>query len=203
MIKKILLICSIICAGTILRANDTKQEFERLLREKSVQIISIKCDFKQIRTMAVFAEDDIKEGMFTYKRPGNILLHFEDGDYIKMTETDFSIRNVGVTTDVKVSANPMLKELKRLLSACMTGDITAMSSGFNMGISENPDSYIVILTPIKGRGASRMKSVTMYFDKKDMSLSKLILEEPSGDSIGYEFWNKKFNIEVSEETFGK
>jgi outer membrane lipoprotein-sorting protein len=46
-----------------------------------------------------------------------------------------------------------------------------------------------------------MKAVTMYFDKADMSLSGLVLEEPSGDSIRYEFSNKKFNVEVSEETF--
>ena len=201
MLKKILLICSIICVGSVLRANDTKQKFEKQLLEKSTQISTICCDFKQIRTMSVFAEESTKNGKFTYKRPGNILLAFSDGDYIKMTETHFSIKNAGITTEVKVAANPMLKELKRLLSACMTGDITSMSSGFNMSISETSTSYIVDLTPIKGRGAAKMKSVKMYFDKKDMSLSKLILEEPSGDSIRYEFTNKKFNIEVPAETF--
>lgn len=201
MIRKILLICSIICAGVVLKAGETELEFEKKLREKSVEITTIKCDFRQVRTMAVLADDAAKVGKFTYKRPGNILLAFDDGDYIRMSEIDFSIRNAGVVTDVKVGANPMLKELKRMLSACMTGDIAAMSSGFNMTVSENDGSYIVELTPIKGRGSARMKAVTMYFDKSDMSLSGLVLEEPSGDSIRYEFSNKKFNVEVSEETF--
>ena len=203
MIKKILLICSILFAGYAAKGENTALEFEKLLQEKSVQITTILCDFKQVRTMAVFAEEATKNGKFTYMRPGNIMLAFEDGDYIRMTETDFSIRNAGNVTDVKVGANPMLKELKRLLSACMTGDITAMSSGFKMNITENDKSYIVDLTPIKGRGSSKMKSVTMHFDKKDMSLSELMLEEPSGDSIRYEFTNKKFNVAVSEETFRK
>lgn len=201
MFKKIILICSCLLAFHSIRANNTIVEFEKALQEKSAQIQTIVCDFKQIRSSVVFANDDIKTGTFTYARPENILLAFKDGDFIKMCATNFTIRNAGTVLDVKVTANPMLKELKRLLSACMTGDVKAMSSSFNMNVTENDGSYIVVLTPMKGRGSARMQSVNMSFDKKDMSLSELVLMEPSGDSMRYDFFNKKFNVEVSEETF--
>ena len=201
MFKKIAIIFSLLFASYSLSADNTIQVFETLLHEKSTQIKTIVCDFKQVRSSAIFAQDDVKTGKFTYKRPDSILLAFKDGDYIMMTQTNFSIRNAGVVADVKVGANPMLKELKRLLSACMTGDVKSMSASFTINITETEGSYIVKLTPIKGRGSAKMDSVTMCFDKADMSLSELKLLEPSGDSIAYEFYNKKFNVEVSDETF--
>ena len=203
MFKKIMLIFSFFLVFHGIRANNTIVEFERALQEKSAQTKTIVCDFKQVRSSVVFANDDVKAGKFTYVFPENILLAFQDGDYIKMRNTDFAIRNAGTVTEVKVTANPMLKELKRLLSSCMTGDVKAMSSSFNMNVTETDNTYIVVLTPMKGRGSSKMKSVNMCFDKKDMSLSELMLTEPSGDSMRYDFFNKKFNVEVSEELFSR
>ena len=203
MLKKFITICILMFAWVCAGAQDVKAEFEKALAEKSVDIKTITCDFTQIRSMAVLAQEVSKEGRFTYMRPENILLAFDDGDYIMLTETDFTMKNAGNVMDVKVNSNPMLKELKKILSACMTGDVKSMASGFNMEVADMQDFYVVTLLPVKGRGAAKMKSVRMNFDRKDMSLTMLMLEEPSGDSIRYDFTDKEFNKEVPAGTFHK
>lgn len=203
MLKKFITVCILMLAGFSAAAQDVKAEFEKALAEKSVEIKTIMCDFTQIRSMAVLAQEVSKEGRFTYMRPGNILLAFDDGDYIMLTETDFTMKNAGNVMDVKVNSNPMLKELKKILTACMTGDVKSMASGFSMEVADMQDFYEVTLLPVKGRGAAKMKSVRMNFDRKDMSLTMLMLEEPSGDSIRYDFTDKEFNKEVPAGTFHK
>lgn len=203
MFRKLFTILFLLSTVSAAYAQDVKAEFEKILAEKSIGIETIACDFVQVREMAVLAQEVSKNGDFTYSRPGNILLAFDDGDFIRLTDTEFTMKNAGTVTAVKVGSNPMLKELKRILSACMTGDVKMMSSGFSMEVADAEDEYVVTLLPLKGRGAAKMKSVLMHFDKNDMSLTMLKLEEPSGDSIRYEFKNKKFNIEVPKELFQK
>lgn len=203
MLKIFINVCILLLACYSTAAQDVKAEFEKALADKSVAIETIMCDFTQVRSMAVLTQEVSKEGKFTYVRPGNILLAFDDGDYIKLTESDFTMRNAGNVMDVKVTSNPMLRELKKILSACMTGDLKSMASGFSINVIDLQDFYEVTLLPVKGRGAAKMKSVKMNFDKQDMSLIMLMLEEPSGDSIRYEFTDKEFNKEVPAGTFHK
>lgn len=168
-------------------------DFERALIDKSAEVQSIKCDFVEVRTMSVLQNPVKKKGKFSYTRPSNLELNFDDGDFIRMTESRFTMRNAGKTTDMKLSSNPMLKELKRILSACMSGDLKQMTKGFAYNIEEEDGSYSVSLTPQRGRGGMKLKSILMVFDKKDMTLSSLKMNEASGDSIEYLFNNKKIN----------
>lgn len=175
--------------------NDISADFERELVLKGSVIECIDCDFIQTRSMAILAQDVVKEGVFAYSRPGNISLEFHDGDYIRMTDTSFSMKNAGHVTQVNVNSNPMLKELKKILSASMTGDVASMTAGFVSEIQLDGDSYSVRLIPKKGKGAAKVKEIKMLFDRKDMSLAMLMLVEQSGDYIRYDFVNKKFRYD--------
>jgi len=41
----------------------------------------------------------------------------------------------------------------------------------------------------------------VHFDKKDMSLNLLRMEEESGDYTEYKFYNKQFNTEIESTLF--
>ncbi len=201
LMNRLILLFLALCLSLVMTAQDIREEFENVLIEKSAGIETISCRFTQVRTMSVLANDVRKEGHFTCVRPGNILLAFEDGDYIKLTDTHFKMKNAGAVTDMKISTNPMLKELKRILSACMTGDVRMLSSGFEIDVEDAGSFYEVSLLPLRNRGAAQMKSVILHFEKQDMSLDLLLFEEASGDSITYEFTEKEFNVSVDEELF--
>lgn len=176
-------------------------EFEKELMDKSVDIQTIVCDFVQTRSMSVLAEDAVEKGRFYYSRPENILLSFADGDYIKMTESVFQMKDKGSVSEMKVSSNPMLSSLSRLLSSCMTGDIKQMTKGFKMDVSLEDGKYIVNLVPSRKGSAARMGKMVLAFDRKDMSLCLLKMEENSGDYTQYEFFNKEFNSVLESDLF--
>lgn len=182
-------------------SENLKQEFEKSLKEKGVQIETITSKFTQTRSMSILSNKIIKHGDFYYSRPEKILLSFDDGDYIKMGSKSFSMRNAGKTIKTKISANPMLKELNKLLSACMTGEIIKATTGFNINLEDSSEKYILRLTPIKQNFSSKLKRIIMIFNKKEMSLVQLKMEENSGDFTSYDFTDKIFNSVINQNLF--
>ena len=56
-------------------------QFQTELQEKNEDVVSIKCRFKQTRQVSYLASAVEKEGDFTFTKPNDILLAFDDGDY--------------------------------------------------------------------------------------------------------------------------
>ena len=178
-----------ILLNTAMQAQDIRADFEREVAVNAA-VKKIDCKFTQTRSVAVLAEDVVKKGDFSLRQPGDIRLQFEDGDYILMSESEFEIRSEGHVNKMKVNANPMLKELKRVLGACMGGDVESIMAGFDSEISANGKNYNVVLTP-KSRKSGMMKSLELQFCRKDMSLDWMKMTERNGDFTLYTFTEKK------------
>lgn len=176
-------------------------KFEKELFDKNAKINSITCDFVQIRSISILTNDVVKKGKFYYLPTKNILLAFDDGDFIKMTETTFQMKNNNNVSEVKISSNPMLNGLQHLLTACMLGDIKQIARGFKLTVDQKDDTYIVTLVSEKKGSAAKLGKMTLVFDRKDMSLSLLKMEEFSGDYTQYEFTNKQFNGHIDPKLF--
>lgn len=180
---------------------DLMSRFESDLKSKSAEIETIRCRFRHVRTMSILSSDVVLEGDFVYARPENILLSYDNGDFIKMTPTQFRMKNSGGETSAKMNSNPMLKELKRILSACMTGDVLSVMHGFELDLAEDAGTYRAELKPLNKKALKQLSSINLIFDKKDMSLCLLQMEERSGDLTSYRFTDKVFNREIDERIF--
>lgn len=172
---------------------DPTARFAQELAAKSQTIDRIDCRFEQVRVMQILQNEVRRAGAFCYVRPDQIHLDFEGGDFIRMSEASFTMRTAGVEQQVRIQSNPMLRELKRILSACMTGDVASLTGGFTMELSEQPTHYEVTLHPRKGRMAARMGAIRMRFERTTMTLEELRMEEPSGDYTAYRFYDKQLN----------
>ena len=182
-------------------ANDKQQEFEQELKSKNENVTSIKCSFTQTREVSVLANTVKKEGVYYFQRPGNMLLEFNNGDFIKMTEKWFEMNTAGNITTTKVTANPMLKNLNAILTACVAGNFEEMGKGFTIDIEEKENEWIVTLMPKRGKAASKIDRILIHFDKKDMSLNTLNMIEKTGDYTMYTFYQKEFNIAIDNQLF--
>jgi outer membrane lipoprotein-sorting protein len=179
----------------------TQEQFERELKLKNESVTSIKCHFIQTREMSVLQNVVRKEGTFYFQRPGNMLLSFNDGDYIKMTEEWFEMKTGENTTTTKVSSNPMLRNLSTILSACVVGDFAQMIRGFSIQVQSQAKQWVVIMTPQRGKAASKISQIVLYFDRETMSLNTLKMVEKSGDYTMYGFSNKQFNVSIDGKLF--
>lgn len=166
------------------------QQFQTELQEKNEDVISIKCRFKQIRQVSYLAQTAVKEGDFSFTKPNDMLLAFDDGDYIKMSSEYFEMKTGNNVAKTKVNANPMLKNLSSILSTCVLGDFEKMSEDFNVDIHQSDKEWTVTLTPKKSKMAAKISNILISFDKSDMSLNLLKMVEKSGDYTAYNFTNK-------------
>ena len=169
---------------------DVEKLFQTELQEKNEDVIAIKCRFKQIRQVYYLAEPAVKEGDFAFTKPNDILLAFDDGDYIKMTSEYFEMKTGSNVAKTKVSSNPMLKNLSSILSTCVLGEFDKMSAGFNVEIEQQAKEWIVNLTPKQSKMAAKISNIIIAFNKADMSLNLLKMVEKSGDYTAYNFTDK-------------
>ena len=179
----------------------TQEQFERELKLKNESVSSIKCHFIQTRDMSVLQNVVRKEGTFYFQRPGNMLLSFNDGDYIKMTEEWFEMKTGENATTTKISSNPMLRNLSTILSACVVGDFAQMIRGFSIQVQSQAKQWVVIMTPQRGKAASKISQIVLHFDRETMSLNTLKMVEKSGDYTMYGFTNKQFNVAIDGKLF--
>ena len=76
-----------------------------------------------------------------------------------------------------------------------------MSRGFAVNYEESATEWTITLIPQRGKAASKISRIIIVFDKLDMSLNLLRMEEKSGDYTAYSFSNKVFNIAVDTNIF--
>lgn len=189
------------CSAVNAQENSVKQAFESELVAKNAQVNFIRCRFTQTRALAVLAKPVKKAGTFYFLAPDNMLLRFDDGDYIKMTREWFEMNTAGKVAATKVASNPMLKNLNSILSACVAGDFETVSRGFAVAYEQSAAEWRVTLTPQRGRASSRIARIVIVFDRADMSLNLLKMEEKSGDYTEYAFSDKVFNEPIDAQIF--
>lgn len=191
---KVLLTLLALFVGLSASAQSLSEEFERELKAKSAGITSIDAEMTQTREVAVLADVVKKVGDFHFQAPNNILLSFDDGDYIKLSAEWFEMKSGANVTKRSASSNPMFKQLSAMLTACMSGDVESIAKGFTPTITMGDKEWRVVLKPERGKGAAKIAEVELIFNRKDMSLDSLKMVEKSGDYTMYTFRNKQFNM---------
>ncbi len=187
--------------ATIAQAQEA--DFAEKLKTISAATQTIECDFTLTKTMSFMASDVVSEGRFYYMRSVGISLDFTkpSGDQITMGGDKFRIISSGKKAIVKMDSNPMLGQLKRMLTACMTGDIEMLKEGSVVSFADAGEEYVVTLKPNNRRAKKMMKLITLTFEKEYMSLTTLRMEEASGDVSLYRFFDKKFNENIDPAHF--
>lgn len=201
MIKKIIFTTIIIsCAAAAMAQNDTLDAFSLEIANNADRISSIQCSFVQTRSLSVLTAESKKTGTFYFIMPDKMLLSFDDGDIIKITGKRFEFRNAGHVT-ISSSTNPVTGSIQTIITSCITGDLKNLSKDFVIKPIASENSWNVSIVPRKDKATSIISKITLVIDRKDMSLSSMRMEEPSGDLTTYNFFNKKFNTSINTEIF--
>lgn len=203
MLMKYRLICFLMCLGMYLSVNAQEnpskdKEFINELESKTSKIQTITCKFTQTQSISVLSNKVSKKGIFYYQRPEQILLSFNNGDYIKMTSENFQMKNGDKVNKMRVESNPMLRELKNILSACMTGKVMNSTKDFKHELKKEKLKYTIIMTPKKKRIATKIKEIMLEFDRRNMCLNQMRITQPNGDYTLYEFLDKELNKKIKQ-----
>lgn len=182
---------------------DPSHGFSERLKNASDRTQSISCDFEQTKYMSVLVKTNKSRGKFFYKKSQKICLEYTNpqGNLIVMNGEKFKIQANGKSTVVKMNANPMMRQMGSMLTACMTGNLSLFGNQSVSEYYETSSHYTVVITPTNRRVKSYLKQIVLRFDKDDMTLSSMRMNENDTDYTLYEFSDKRINANVDDDKF--
>ena len=182
---------------------DPSRGFSERLKSASDRTQTIACDFEQVKYMSVLANTNKSKGKFFYKKAQKICLEYTNpqGNLIVMNGVKFKIQTNGKATVVKMNSNPMMRQMGDMLTACMTGNLNLFGNQSVSEYFENQSHYTVVITPTNRRVKSYLKQIVLRFDKGDMTLSSMRMNENDTDYTLYEFSDKRLNANVDDDKF--
>lgn len=163
---------------------------------------SIKSDFIQEKHLNILEEVLISEGYFIFQKENNILWEYRHPiDYaIIVYDGKFIIRDVDKLSEFNIESNRMFKEINNMIITSVSGNFLN-NPDFEASYFENNEFYLVNLIPVKPEVKEMLSEIEIYFDKKDISVSKVKFIEPGDDFTLIKFFNKEFNQPIPEQVF--
>lgn len=201
----ILLFCGIFTAngqGKDFKAVKDLSQLQKRIQATSKEIISIQASFEQLKHLSILENDIKSSGMFYFKREDMLKWAYEKPyQYvIVMTGDEIKIKNEQKVSAFNVKSNRIFSEISLMMSILLRGEIFE-SHSFSIEMKENNNYYLALLQPSTKELKQFLSTVYMYFDKKQLTVSKLRMMEKSGDYTLITFHNKETNIEIPDNIF--
>lgn len=179
------------------------ETLESRLAKEAQTLQSIESDFTQVKYLDVFDEKVTSKGKFYYRKSNKIRMeYFRPMDYlIVINDSKLKIVSDGKKNIMNLSSNRMMNQMQDMLTACMIGDLSKMSSNYQLEYFEDARYYLVKIKPVSKTVQAYIAGIEIYLDKKDMSVYKLRLNETQTNYTEYEFYNKTFNSLQNDTKF--
>lgn len=179
------------------------KDFENRLAKEAQTIQSIESDFTQVKYLDILDEKVTSKGKFYYQKSGKICMEYAQpiNYLIVINGARLKIVADGKKSIMTLSANKMMNQMQDMLTACMVGDLSKMTTDYKLEYFENPQHYIIRIKPVNKAIQAYITGIEIYLDKKDMSVYKLRLSETATNYTEYEFYNKRFNALKDETKF--
>jgi len=186
-----------------MRPMSNMDEFNRKLAAEAKSIESIESEFIQQKYLDVFDEKVTSKGKFYYKKENKICMEYSQplNYLIVINNAKLKIVSDGKKSIMNLSSNKMMNQMQDMLTACMVGDLSKLSSNYQLSYFEDNKYYLVKIKPTSPAIQAYINEMEIYLDKKDMSVYKLRLSETATNYTEYEFRNKKFNTLTDEKVF--
>ena len=177
--------------------------FHAKLNEMSKKLTSLESDFVQEKNLSILSEVITSRGHFYFKKTSTLKWEYNNpfSYIIVINNGKISIKDDGKINKIDMSANKMFQEINTKILDMLQGSILNNTSDFKFKFLENEKYYLIAATPISKGMKDYFKIINIYFDKKDLSVSKLKMMELSGDYTDIIFSNKKQNQGIADEVF--
>ena len=217
--KRINVLIWALCAGIISAfaqsemkpmSSSDAEAFKKNLAVEVQKVNSIESDFTQIKHMTALAGDITSKGKFYYQKEDKVSLDYTTPVKYQIVINGSKIKMVsnGKTNVFDVASNGLMREMKDVLSACMTGNLQAMGSNYKLEYFQDSKEYLVKIFPLNDAAKAIIEEVNIYLDKSDLSVTRLRMVEASKDKNAkdkdfteYQFSNKKLNVDIPASRF--
>ncbi len=196
-------ICVVLQAQTPGQKMKDIPSFKSALESMSAKVTSIESDFVQEKNLSVLSNTIISKGHFWYKKENNIRWEYlQPYKYlIIISGGKIFIREEQGQKQYDIESNRMFREMNNFISGCIQGDILKNEKDFSTAYFEDEKNYFVSLVPRAESMRKMLNEVQIWFDKNDLTVSRIKMLESGGDYTKIEFTSKKLNTGISDDKF--
>lgn len=180
----------------------SNDELNKHLQEFSDNLTSIQCDFTQVKKLHYLEVDLESSGKFWFQSPDKVRWEYRDPyNYIVLlNEGKLNLISDNNENEIDMRSNEIFEEINALIISAVSGDIFD-NSRYSVKAFENDAYYKIDLKPVSSSIATMIEQMELYVDKKNYSISKIKMTEPSSDFSLISFTNQKFNDPLPKNIF--
>lgn len=177
--------------------------FKTKLSEITQKTQTIESNFVQEKHLSMLTDVITSEGVFKFKKENKIRWEYQKPFkyLVLINNSKISIKDENKTNTFDAKSNKAFEMMNTIISNCLKGTILNSHADFKLNYFENAEFYVVKMVPKKKEVKSILSEISLFFDKTDMTVSKIKMQESSDDFTLIVFKNKKQNINISDDAF--
>ncbi|HTD42431.1 MAG TPA: outer membrane lipoprotein carrier protein LolA [Mucilaginibacter sp.] len=163
---------------------------------------TIKSDFLQEKNLSMLSEKISSRGKFWFKKENMLRMEYEKPyEYLMILNKDnMYIKDGKKESRVSVKSNKIFQQINKIIVGCVQGAVFN-NPDFKMNAYENKGVYMVELVPVAKVLKEFFKNIDITIDKKDYSVTTIVMNENSGDNTTLHFTNRELNTPIPDALF--
>ncbi len=207
--KQLLFLMLIFIAGTSSRAQYTgyKQltdltNFKEQFITAAKKTNSIKSDFQQEKNLSMLSEKITSKGKFWFKKDNLVRMEYNQPfQYLMIiNKNNVFVKDGQKENTISTKSNKLFQQINKITVDCVQGTMLT-NPDFKVRVFENAKAYLMELLPSAKGLKDYFRNINVIVDKKDYSVSRIEMQELSGDNTIINFTNKELNVTIPDALF--
>lgn len=187
------------------KASSSMEKFRNDMLSTAKSMTTLRSDFVQTKHISGMTKDIVSSGEFCFKKDDKLSLDYKKPMPSQIIVNGSKIKMVsgGRPTVMDANSNPVIANLKKMMSDCLSGQLPTNSKDIKLDLYENDTQYLVYVTPKVGSRADHMEVVVAKADYTIVSFK--MVDKPKAnkesDYMQFTFTNMKRNTAIDDSVF--
>jgi outer membrane lipoprotein-sorting protein len=202
----VILICLMASIGSYAQTGFAAVKDTAAMRKKLTEVskstAAIKCDFVQEKNLAMLSEKLISKGQFFFKQKNMVRLEYTTPfKYLLILNNGkATIKDETKTTQMDMHKNKIFQQVNNIIVDCVHGSAVS-NPDFHVDMQESKTQIKLDMKPQTKGMKEFFKVISVYIDKTNYTVAKMVMEEQSGDNTIITFTNKEINGQIADAMF--
>jgi Outer membrane lipoprotein-sorting protein len=160
-----------------------KNEIVQTINKVAKKIITLKCDFEQVKHLSMLDDNMVSKGEMYYQQPNLLKWEYKTPyTYVFILNDTKVLLKSSVRDDIiDVRSSKIFGEISKIMVNSITGKGLLDDKNFNGTFFKNEEFWVVKLVPKRKEIKQMFNCIHLYFSKKHSVVTKVIMEEKTGD----------------------
>ncbi len=166
------------------------------------KITSIKSDFQQEKNLSMLSEKIISKGKFWFKKDNLVRMEYSQPfQYLMIiNKNNVFVKDGQKENTISTKSNRLFQQINKITVDCVQGTMLT-NPDFRIRVFENNKYYLIELSPSAKGLKDYFKNINVIVDKNDYSVTRIDMQELSGDNTIINFTNKELNVTIPDALF--